>query len=462
MIPRFVLAGLFLLGGLLAGGLTTARATEDWLVWHGTPSDTTLFNTRFKLAIHNPTSAPVIFRYAQTDGLPRASSSSTVPIDITGSISHPGTLVVAAPANFTTSVTVAAGATVYADVYMSLRVGEVGPPRVDVADSTGHTYNMTMKYFDGSTFQTRNFQKTNVTLVYKSSPPLKIEGYGASGYLLSGIYYPLWGTIELGAPPAHGWLSLRLLHGPFRGKIVLDGATVLNINETGLYPTAPAEYFWPRWETNTPSAYAGKSVKMYVNDKLVYTGTITLDINGNFDIVRTLTDAEWPDDYDASKPGEQVPDVPDPSHNRPDPGPLDGPDPKTDTTPNDTVQDEYRAVRAAIEDANSVNNGEDAEPDFDKWAAKTDKEKSEQEDPRGAGFGNKLGGGMDALKGLAPKTIGLGDGSVGSISLHSHLGTMTIVPPVWSSVIRSILLIFVLYVFWQSEISIIRGAFAGK
>lgn len=286
----------------------------------------------------------------------------------------------------------------------------------------------------------------------------------------------IWGELHYtGLPPA-GTITASGLVGSTAGQTRVEiyvGAErrALQTSSTAVIgdpvPTLVA--------TNpTPGGDNGKVYKIAVNGTVVVTGTIELDVEGSYAYSHNLgpfqAEGAIPDVV-VDEDGNPLPvnyfdgidhATVDESHNREDPEPVNdlGPDPKTDSSDESlSVQDIYRANRAAIEDSMHTNK---PSFNFDQWAQKG----SEAYSSEGMGAGTALGQGIGSMGGL------MGDyqfpapsGGTAAITLHNGAGgTIGTATPnaAAAAPVRAFMLVILTIIFFLAELSIVRGAFAGR
>jgi len=286
-----------------------------------------------------------------------------------------------------------------------------------------------------------------------------------------------WGTFEVGAVVASG--TITVTPPPFSGlggqvvelwsnaggswqKIASDDASVNMVaGEPVLTPGGSLV-----WSTDTPATYVATDYKVYVNGKLFAWSTIVPDEFGNFDLL--IDGADWDvEEFILAEDGTKLPvyepdqletNIPDPDHERPEVAPIPGVDPAGDTTAADTVQDQYRAMRAAIEDAFASDNSGD-QFDVGKWA----KTGEEAESADGAALAGTLSGGVSALSDIMGSgSLSLPSSGNGTLSIRGYSTTATLDLPAWVSSVRSLLLTVATIGYFLAVVAIIRSGFSGS
>jgi len=230
------------------------------------------------------------------------------------------------------------------------------------------------------------------------------------------------------------------------------------------------------YDSTTPFADIGKQWQIYINGSLVKTGMIAAtDIlfGASYNIyVEWSPDWNYPveiptDDGDVLvSPNGIDPDVPDPSHVRPEPGPIPGSDPKNDTTVDSdgtgpgtglSVRDIYRAQRAALEDTLRTPDG--AGFNFSNWDGGVSVGDSSAE-ALGTGLGTVFGS-MQATLGTNP--IG-GLSSIGGspvIAFTMFGRSFSYGVPENASIARAFGVVLLIMLTVLACIRMIRSAFAG-
>lgn len=303
-----------------------------------------------------------------------------------------------------------------------------------------------------------------ITAIQALRPPAGVVDF--SGNTLNASQYVNFMTINVGAVPASGRIRVENLQGNFRARLEVEDLSthvITVLTSSSQTPTPPDNHTQPApdmlWETLFPSDYVGKQVRLMLNDAIWYKSIIVGDVNGNFDLLihadgeftRLVTDEEG---NEVPLPGGELVDQPDEdtSHVRPDPGPISGPDPKDNTAASTTVQDNYRATRAAIEDALGPNQSSQ-NFNFNDWRG----------DDRADGHvgaksaGANLGASVEAVfSGGLPGGITLPSGNP-VMAISTNYGNLVINPHTWAPTIRGFCLLFLSYTFWRGMLSIFRG-----
>jgi len=330
--------------------------------------------------------------------------------------------------------------------------------------SGSDTWNCTLPYYvDGVLQPAVTFSRT-VTVTSGGAGAFN----GLDLYNYSGVTAPVLGTINLGPPPS-GTVTVSFLHGRYAAKMMVDGVTVATV-------TADAGGgYSPNWVvTNpTPGTWGGKELVIEVNGKVQHRDVITLT-SGTFAIVISAIAWEYP--YLVTDPDDDDADVPlpdggieenamDTGHDVvPDVDPIPGTDPDSDNTVDSdgagpgtglSVKDMYRAMRAALEDANQNDGGTDF--DINRWKG----DGMGEGDVRGTDAGHAIGDGLGAL--VSASGVGSGGwdtGAGGTPAISIPIYGMTLAVPLIGGLtwLRVFLLAFVSIFFFLSLIRLIRGA----
>jgi len=283
-----------------------------------------------------------------------------------------------------------------------------------------------------------------------------------------------WGLILAGTPlPTQGRVSVTGLVGNYTAHIITrsdfgTGPEVTQNTEThspGPDGNATPGPLW-EWTTNEPDTLEGHALKITVNGRIVYTTGIALDPDGNFNYElqfdpnnpEYLLPVHTPDGTPLPQPSDDVTnsDIPDPEAPPENPGPS----PIGDTTPHEsmTVEDHYRATRQAMED--SLKSGVTPNFNVNDWLG--DEAPSDPDAESAAGI---VGDALDVA--------GAGAGGIGPLEVPGLTGaapltftiwgiTRTIHPVPGASIIRALLLFFLLVAAFILNFRLIRGAFTAS
>jgi len=285
-----------------------------------------------------------------------------------------------------------------------------------------------------------------------------------------------WGTVQVGVLPAFGRITVT------GGKYGANGAgsyhvalaRVVQASWTGVGGVPATALPNLVWNTDEPSIWEGAEYVISLNGQGFAAGPVVLDENGNFDYtfdagpaqLEYITDmilspdGEGETELPVNNPDGMAEQIPDPSHDREDPEAVNdlGPEPKTDSATNDTVAEEYRAVRAAIEDA---MHGPAPSFDFDAWQKPGPGSTSAEGEDLGTGVGGAVGG-LAGMVGAHAFTLP-GTGTTEGLTFHAWGGgTAVMMPPVWAGSVRVVMLIICSIFFFLAMLTIVRGGFAGR
>lgn len=273
-----------------------------------------------------------------------------------------------------------------------------------------------------------------------------------------------------------GTITVSGLHGNFEAILKIDGVTVASLDQIPA-PSNDSEEVAPDmvFSTSTPENYVGGVVELFINGYQSNWGAIEADANGNFALTIsgpyefTQRVKEIGDDEAVPMPGDDLELMPleDPDHVRDAPGPISGSDPKTDDTVDSdgagpggglSVRDNYRATRAAIEDALRTPNS--PRFDFDDWRGTERADNSAAGIDAGASVGGVLGGLTGAVDGTGSMTLpGIGGSDPLILSVAGR--DFTVPVPAGASLIRAFLMLLLSIFIFMRAVAIVRGAAAG-
>jgi len=440
-----------LLLGLFGGAHDKLSALD--FTWNCRQSNVTNDDDPLRLTIHNATADAYDFRHEISGAVNTSLNPTGIPDWTIAGVPSGFSLAAGAVGSSGNSITGSGAAG--ADTFMRFYVlanntsGANAPAPVDVSFSGAFYFR---KVGDVAWTRQTWASTKNIQFNYSGS------GTGVASDTVVGVVN-FTGPLETNT----GLIRVSGLHGNYSAVLQLDGVTVASSDHL---PADPLDASDPgpnlEFETDDPAAFVGQEITVRVNGFLCYTEVVEVDIDGNFEYLISATAWEYPQRV-TDDAGTEIPlptddtmtePLTDPDHVRDAPGPIPGTDPKTDTSDNLTVQDSYRATRAAIEDA--LRTPDSPRFNFDEWRGND----RADGDADGAAAGGGLGGGMDAVADVA-------GGGVSSMPIPSGgalsvmvAGTSFNIPTFEiASVVRLFLLMFLLIFVFMRAVSIARGAF---
>lgn len=450
----------------LFGCSSVQLSAADW-TWTCRQFNVANDDDPIRITIVNSTSDNYQFRHVTPDGTAAVSDAAT-----TSSTAQATAVTISGVPTFYTLATTSVGSSYNPVVSPTGTYSEPGTTTTmywnGVANNTSganHGSEVTLN-FSGK-FAFRKQGDTAWTLRdWSGSATVQFNYSGSGSGLAAGG--GLMAAITFTGPPApnSGVITVSGLHGNYNAVLQLDGVTV---GSSDNLPADPLDSSDPgpniEFETDDPDSFVGQEVTVRVNGYLSYTGVVELDMDGNFEILISASAWEYPQrvvepgGMEVPTPDDDLAKEPldDPDHVRDAPGPIPGADPKTDTSDNLTVQDSYRATRAAIEDALRTPNG--PRFNFDEWRGSDRADGDAEGAAAGGGIGDGLGAVADAAdSGFSAMTIPMG----GALTLAVAGRSFTVPTFEIASTVRLFLLIFLLLFVFMRAVSIARGAFSSE